>query len=1075
MTFPSVVGSPGTTANGLGTSVALTMPSSIVAGRLLLLLVYAGRAAGTPFTVSGWTQIGSHQLSSNSLEAAACYAKVAVGSDTATWGSGDGSSRGVAAQCYQIDGWSGVLADVRCAGASGAAGAAAPDSPNLAAASTADTMWFALGAGAGTPTMTAPTNYTNLTNTLLGFSTLTMSVARRDLNAASENPAAFTGSLSRSVALTVSVPPSTVQAGALAMAASSALTLAGVPDRPAALAMAATATLSAAGVPNRPAELALAAASALTVGAARVAPAALAMVADSTLTAAGTLSGPGADFTATATLTIGGVGSTAAALAMAADSTLTVDSAGDTAGALDLTAGSTLTLAGVPVRQAALALSGSATLIISDVGASRLGALVMAATASLTVTGTAPTFAPLKFQDMEATVTPPSGYLEPLPLTLGPNSRPGDVRMALVQAQASAGNAGQMIQMTPDPPDGFSTAYARSLGAETKGVYFRRQQNGDEDTSVAWRKPSGWRYFNWALLSVRGVDPAVDPIAGRLTLAHKRKNAFATASSVTVPGRGVMLLLVGTVPDPEGAYPAWATPIGIPTDWSHLVATDKSGDKFYSFDTNPALTIVARKYETAGTTGTVTFPTGVGGPALAGMWVFLRAAPDVISTGSPITATASMAAGSSSSGTAPHSVGAPITSGASMGPAFNPLHGSITQTYRLPGRQVEASRIQWASVGDVTVETSINSGLSWDLAENWRPIPRLRDGDSTTRTVLVRATLTRASTGDPKPRLKWLKVRVGCRKTTDELLPTFFGSVDKTKTKITAGNSGGSGGSTGGAGAFARGGGLLGAGAVVKVHATDVSRLIKAAKWPQPYTGPTGYTYAELGRAMVLDRRPSQRLFSQVSSNHTLDDSLVIWGLDQGGDPWQDIRGVYTAIGHECFFDVGRAFVSRPVPDPRRGPVVWNFDHTVRPVMIGLESELDTSQIVNGWVIKGESTTSTNPVSAWAFNLDPSNRYNAYDPPIGIGQRFERLTFPLAKTQAQCQDIANGALNNSLGLANTVKIGIVAHPGIVTGDIASINSPETGVVGRFLVQGYELPDSPVEQMPLTCFRQTVNA
>ena len=196
--------------------------------------------------------------------------------------------------------------------------------------------------------------------------------------------------------------------------------------------------------------------------------------------------------------------------------------------------------------------------------------------------------------------------------------------------------------------------------------------------------------------------------------------------------------------------------------------------------------------------------------------------------------------------------------------------------------------------------------------------------------------------------------------------------------------------------------------------------------------------------------------------------------IGEGTNPWQNIRGVYTAIGSECFFDVIGSFDSRPVPDPRRGSVVWDFDHTVRPVIIGLESELDTSQIVNGWVIKGESSTSTNPVNAFAFDTDPASRYNIFAPPIGIGQRIKRKTFPIAHTTQQCQDIADGSLNNSLGLANTITIGIVPHPGIALGDIARINSPETGVVGRFWIQGYQLQDAVTDQMQLACFRQTDN-
>lgn len=686
--------------------------------------------------------------------------------------------------------------------------------------------------------------------------------------------------------------------------------------------------------------------------------------------------------------------------------------------------------------------------------------------------------AQLVVQDQEAVISPPQGYLEPLPVTLGPNWRPGDVRLVMVTGAATSSSGTQQIQMDPDPPAGYSTAYALSQDKETEGVYWRRLQTGDADTSVAWRKPPGWRYFNWALLSVRGVDPDVDPVAGSLIpgVAHRSEDDFLTVDPVTVPGPGTMIFMLGSIPDPEGTWPSWATSIGVPGGWSHVAATDKSGDKYYAFDTQPGLALFGKSYASAGTTGTVTVPVGVGFHAFSGMWLFLRPAPDGASAGAAITATASVAAGSSSTTNTPHSVGAPITATAGVGSGVNPLCAVGVARVRLSGRPVSGS-VVWCDAyvppGAAAVfETSINNGVSWDVCANGAPVPRLRPGDTVTRQVLLRATLTRTSASGLKPVLRKLTVRVGSWKWSDELLRTFYGPVDKTRTKIVAGSSGGSGSSSGGPGVTARGGGLSGGGATVELHATDPSRLLDAARWPQPYVGQAGLTYEDLGRAMVLDRMPQQARFNQQSTGHTLDDSSLVWGLSEGATPLPDVRGVFAAVGHEAFWDTSGVFVSRPIPDPRRGPVVWEFDHTARPCMIGVESELDVTKIVNGWFIKGESSSARNPVSGYAVNWDVRSRYNAFPPPVGIGMRFDRKTFPLARTATQCVDIAQGALNNSLGVANTVTIGITAHSGIETGDVTRIDSPETGVSGRFLVQGWTLPDNPVARMELTCFRQT---
>ena len=37
---------------------------------------------------------------------------------------------------------------------------------------------------------------------------------------------------------------------------------------------------------------------------------------------------------------------------------------------------------------------------------------------------------PISFFDMSVSVTPPTGYVQPLPITVGPNGQPNDLRLA---------------------------------------------------------------------------------------------------------------------------------------------------------------------------------------------------------------------------------------------------------------------------------------------------------------------------------------------------------------------------------------------------------------------------------------------------------------------------------------------------------------------------------------------------------------------------------------------------------------------------------------------------------------------
>jgi len=245
--------------------------------------------------------------------------------------------------------------------------------------------------------------------------------------------------------------------------------------------------------------------------------------------------------------------------------------------------------------------------------------------------------ATISFFDMSVSVTPPGGHFQPMPLTLGPNWQPNDVRLLFVSYSATAptGDNAQdvalMMTMTPDPPTGFTQAYAinSTPGIETRGVYYRYLVAGDADTSVSWPKPAGTRDFMFAIITARGVNTAVAPVAGTLSTSLNVGDPTVAVSSVTVPAAGDMVFCLENVPDPEGLWGSWAVSMGVPTGWTPLVATDQSGATYFAYGTNPSAVVIGKNYSTSGTTGSVAVPVAKGAPAFAGMYVFVRPAPDV--------------------------------------------------------------------------------------------------------------------------------------------------------------------------------------------------------------------------------------------------------------------------------------------------------------------------------------------------------------------------------------------------------------------------------------------------------------
>lgn len=405
---------------------------------------------------------------------------------------------------------------------------------------------------------------------------------------------------------------------------------------------------------------------------------------------------------------------------------------------------------------------------------------------------------------------------------------------------------------------------------------------------------------------------------------------------------------------------------------------------------------------------------------------------------------------------------------------FNSLFGYwLSDPLALSGNPVTGSVTRWQATipagTTLTVETSINNGASWDTAVNNQPVPRLREGDTTTQFVLARITMTRPTSGTQSPKVSSFELSVSTDASVDELVPIGHGMIDKV-TVTAAGGTTGSGSSSGGASSSAvisRGDGQTGGGTSIKVHVTDLSRAIKRNVWQQPFTIPSGMNYGLAAQAMVLNRLPSQTAFSIATTTRVT--PLLVYGLSQGGDPWQDIQELAQAIGFEAFFDAKGVFVFRPVPDPRLGSPVWAFSEDSVLMVAEAQRELSDEQTFNDIVVIGQSTSSQNPVSAEAFDNDPSSPTYILGP---YGRVTQRLTFNQIITADQAQDAANATLYNSLGAAETVTITVVPMPALEPGDVIKVNVPEVGAAGTYYINSMRTLLSPAEPQQLVCFRQS---
>lgn len=769
--------------------------------------------------------------------------------------------------------------------------------------------------------------------------------------------------------------------------------------------------------------------------------------------------------------------------------------------------------------------------------------------------------AQIQFFDMEASASP-LGWLAPIPVTLGPNWQPNDIRVFCnlwflayqdYNTDLYIGNqgivpvgftgivpnttfAGNVRATYSDGPVPTTTPYTQpGYGV----ISWRRLIPGDVDTFIQpteaqWLAPSAASCYATATFTIRGVNPTSTPSIGGLSWTNSPWN-FSTSSgsadggvvtftqttgvmsnqaaSVTVPAAGTMVYWLSTGGAPAIASYQSPSPtgcsMGIPTGWTPLVATANSGSTYYPYDMNDACQVVAKSFGGSGSTGTVTVPVSSAVNKSVGLLypfyynattnvqgarIFVVPAPDVsATTGSASTVNTATTATFSSSTLSANATGNAFTTNIAT-TSFNSTQGYwISDPVVLSGAPVTGSMVRWSAITPpsttLTVQTSLNNGASWDLATNNQSIPRLEEGDTTTQSVLAKVTLTRAFApslfpgptvflgsqlflnGSP-PKLTSFEIDASTDASVDELVPIGFGMIDKVTVHATSGTTG-SGSSTnvaGSTGVIGKGGGQTGGGTAILVHVNDMSYAIKRNVWQMPYTVPSGENYGDAIQAMVLNRLPSQTAFNIVST--TLTCPPLLYGAQQGGDPWQDIQELAQAIGYEAFFDPVGTFVCRPVPNPQTGEPVWVFDDSAIQVISEAELELSSEQTFNDIVVVGQSTASSNPFSAEAYDDNPASPTYVLGP---YGRVTQRLIFSLINSQEQAQTTANVALFNSLGAAHSVTLTVVPMPALEPGDIVRVNCSNVNANGTYMINSMTTPLSPADPQQLVCFKQSTGS
>lgn len=191
-------------ANATTSSAAVTLPSGIAAGNLLLMFFIKNGTTDDITDPSGWTELAS--ATPNSTDLAKIYAKIASGSEGATETVAITSAQRAAAITYRITGnRNGVTSsEIAVSSVNIDGNTLSPNSPSLTPSwGSAENLWISVGfANDGAFTFGSyPTNY-SLGQQLSQHGTASANAvvaAAYLLTASSEDPGAFTISVSSRV------------------------------------------------------------------------------------------------------------------------------------------------------------------------------------------------------------------------------------------------------------------------------------------------------------------------------------------------------------------------------------------------------------------------------------------------------------------------------------------------------------------------------------------------------------------------------------------------------------------------------------------------------------------------------------------------------------------------------------------------------------------------------------------------------------------------------------------------------------------------------------------------------------
>lgn len=262
---------------------------------------------------------------------------------------------------------------------------------------------------------------------------------------------------------------------------------------------------------------------------------------------------------------------------------------------------------------------------------------------------------------------------------------------------------------------------------------------------------------------------------------------------------------------------------------------------------------------------------------------------------------------------------------------------------------------------------------------------------------------------------------------------------------------------------------------VITIDGADRSRTVALARFPYPYTVPSGsFTYDVIEK--IVSERIRMLEFIDFGSGTHVTNQLLYDPTEV--DPWEACLRLAEYTGEVVYFDEVGLLRKYPIPDPSVEDVVWEFDETAPQgfTLMEPDKELDDEVAYNWVVARGEHSDLAAPVYGEAFDANPESptyigASSRTDPGFGGSDFGARPLFVVSEyiqTIEQAETYARGELAKNLGVAERFSFTCSPNMLLAADDAVYVNVPDFKVTGRQIIESKVFNSNPAIATKITC-------